>query len=275
MANAYRCVLAGGGSGGVIPDGKTVTPTDNIQILLNCGGIFDKDYTTLTELLNDPYCAVIIFSLQNSIDYLVRSVTWVNDVTNDNLSMIIIGKNDYSALTLLSNNTWKNAILNSAYFALVLTEVVPTMTSNTTPKGTAFASSQYSDSYSAYKAFNGSKSQSKSWWSTASNKISNEYIGYQFDKKVKIFAIEITNIGDTSKNIENFNVQYKDGAGNWVTNTSSSFVNPNTATATTRYTISPDTDSDSWRLFILDNHGNSSEINVVEIQFYGRAVSAS
>ena len=32
----------GGGGGGSVPDGKTVTPTDDVQTLLACAGITDK-----------------------------------------------------------------------------------------------------------------------------------------------------------------------------------------------------------------------------------------
>ena len=38
-----------------IPDGSTVTPTDDVQILLNCANIWDKAYTTIADLLRKYY----------------------------------------------------------------------------------------------------------------------------------------------------------------------------------------------------------------------------
>lgn len=59
-----------------IPDGRTVLPTDDIQILLNCANIWDKTYTTLSELLADADTLLAVISSNNAIDYLVRSTTW-------------------------------------------------------------------------------------------------------------------------------------------------------------------------------------------------------
>ena len=59
-----------------VPDGSTVTPTDDIQTLLNCANIWDKSYTTLTELLYDSTSLQAVISSNNAIDYLVRSTSF-------------------------------------------------------------------------------------------------------------------------------------------------------------------------------------------------------
>ena len=59
-----------------IPNGRTVLPTDDIQILLHCANIWDKTYTTLSELLADTDTLLAVISSNNAIDYLVRSTTW-------------------------------------------------------------------------------------------------------------------------------------------------------------------------------------------------------
>ena len=59
-----------------VPDGSTVTPTDDIQTLLNCANIWDKSYTTLTELLSDSTSLQAVISSNNAIDYLVRSTSF-------------------------------------------------------------------------------------------------------------------------------------------------------------------------------------------------------
>ena len=53
MSIIVPCLGGGGGSTPTIPNGKTVTPTDDIQTWLHCAGIFDNNYTTLAQVLND------------------------------------------------------------------------------------------------------------------------------------------------------------------------------------------------------------------------------
>lgn len=64
-------------AGRVVPDGRTVTPTDDVQTLLNCANIWDKDYTTLTELMADTTTLASVINSNNAIDYLVRSKTFI------------------------------------------------------------------------------------------------------------------------------------------------------------------------------------------------------
>jgi hypothetical protein len=71
-----------------IPDGRTVLPTDDIQIWLHCANIWDKNYTTLAEVLADSTTLSALISSNNAVDYLVRSTTWagvqVPVMTSDN-----------------------------------------------------------------------------------------------------------------------------------------------------------------------------------------------
>ena len=65
-----------------VPDGSTVTPTDNIQLWLNCAGIYDKtSYTTLEEVLGDKETLQILISDNNAVDYMVRSKSWIKQVS--------------------------------------------------------------------------------------------------------------------------------------------------------------------------------------------------
>ncbi len=73
---AYIICKYGSGGGGNIPDGKTVTPTDDIQIWLHCANIWDKTYTTLAEVLADTDTLLALISSNNAVDYMVRSTSW-------------------------------------------------------------------------------------------------------------------------------------------------------------------------------------------------------
>lgn len=87
-----------------LPNGQTVLPTDDIQIWLNCAGIYDKtSYSTLADVLADDETLQKLINDHNAVDYLKRSTTW---------------------------------IVNKA--------LIPVMTSSTTPSGTVTSSGERS-----------------------------------------------------------------------------------------------------------------------------------
>lgn len=57
------------------PNGKTITPTDDIPTWLACGGR-DEEYTTLGQVLADSTCLSALMADSNAVDYLVRSKKW-------------------------------------------------------------------------------------------------------------------------------------------------------------------------------------------------------
>lgn len=61
-----------------VPDGKTVTPTDDVSIWLKCGQR-SENYTTLSQVLADSTCLSALMADNNAVDYLVRSTTWAGD----------------------------------------------------------------------------------------------------------------------------------------------------------------------------------------------------
>ena len=60
----------------VIPDGSTVTPTDDIATWLLCADIKNVSYTTLEEVLADEEVLRKLLTSDNANNYLVRSKTW-------------------------------------------------------------------------------------------------------------------------------------------------------------------------------------------------------
>ena len=194
-----------------VPDGSTVTPTDDIQTLLNCANIWDKSYTTLTELLSDSTSLQAVISSNNAIDYLVRSTTFASDVTADSTAMSYIGLNNYASNTLLGNATWKTAICNSAYFESVLNVKVPVMTSDNTPSGECSSSSVYSASYPAWKAFDGDDNT----FFIMGSQVIGDYIRYKFARAVKLFYAKYhSNIKKRSS--ITYKIQGSNNASDWV-----------------------------------------------------------
>lgn len=156
----------------LIPDGSTVTPTDDIQTWLHCGGIFNKSYTTLSEVLADTSTLSALVGDSNAVDYMARSTTWASGTSADANAMTYIGLDDYCADSLLDNSTWRTAICNSTYFESVLTVKNPVMTTNTTPSGEANANVE-AIGHQAYKAFD--SSNTTGWTGAAGNRLSYKF----------------------------------------------------------------------------------------------------
>lgn len=178
------------------PTGSTATPVNDIQTWLKCGGIFNKNYTTINQVLADTTTLLALISDSNAVDYMVRSTNWANSVCANATAMTDIGANNYCANTLLSDSTWRTAICDSTYFESVLDVKVPTMTSDTTPSGEASASSTYGG-YEAWKAFN--PSQNNGW--LPKNGTGTEYIQYNFENPTKINKITTKNYASASGTI--------------------------------------------------------------------------
>ena len=62
-----------------VPQGSTVTPTDDIQTWLACANIRDKSYTTLAEVLADRSTFETLIADSNACDYMARSTTWASN----------------------------------------------------------------------------------------------------------------------------------------------------------------------------------------------------
>jgi hypothetical protein len=147
--------------------------------------VFDKNYTTISQVLSDTTTLQTLISSNNANDYLVRSTSWVSNVCGNSTAMSYIGLNNYSANTLLADSTWCTAICNSTYFESVLNVKIPTMTSNTTPSGTCGAKT---NSDTAYRAFN----PNEIYTSGMSNNQENQYVEYTFSKAFTPYVCTMT-----------------------------------------------------------------------------------
>lgn len=251
-----------------IPDGETVTPTDDIQTWLNCANIFDKNYTLLSQVLSDASTLQALIASNNAADYMARSTSWANSVTTNANAMIYIGANDYCATKLLANSTWRDAICNSAYFESVLNVKVPVMTSNTAPSGVVSSSGTYGGQpYLAFDNNNNTK-----WYPMAgTNGTSGTgWIDYQFSNQIDVYLV-IADSTCSGSPVPNHAIElsYSSDGNNYSsvsTITNSNFISK---------WIIPKTTGKNFRLTF--NNRNIKETNSyyyiqeTEIKIYGRA----
>lgn len=251
-----------------IPEGSTVTPTDDVSIWLACGGR-TENYTTVSEVLADSTCLLALLSDNNANDYLVRSTTWASTITADSSAMTYIGLDNYCANTLLADATWCNAICNSTYFESVLNVKVPTMTSNTTPEGVASAPVSNATAYRAFNGVNataGSQSFQPITYAPTS-------VQYQFVSEVTIYKLMIWNQSDGNSGdiTKTFKVEVSNGGNTWndvtgvLTNTDLSL------NGKSYYLINASRISGDYCRFTCIANVNTARYPVfASLQFYGR-----
>ena len=260
MARGYRMGIIGSLS--FVPEGSTVTPTDDIGIWLKCAKR-SENYTTLQQVLADSTCLLALIQSQNAVNYMVRSTTWASDVCANQTAMTDIGGNNYCANTLLGNSTWVNAIGDSTYIESVLNTKVPTLSSNTN-----VLSSTVDSGLQKYYAFNGNLTTDGQRWSTAPG---SGYIGYNFSSPVRIHTIEVKNrvSGSNIRAFKNFTLQGSNDGDNWTD--IAELLNEVTTNNTTWRMSTVNSNSYSYiRALISTAYDSTSWTNAQEIQFYGR-----
>lgn len=242
----------------LIPEGATATPTDDIQTWLQCAGIFNKTYTTISQVLADNTTLLALISDNNAADYMARSTTWANAVVANQTAMGYIGNNDYCADKLLSDSTWLTAICNSSYFESVLNVKVPTMTSDTTPSGVCYANSIYENraDYAAWKAFDGSDSTR---WTSVYN-TTNVFVSYKFTAPINVRKATIKPSGAY---LTDFKLQASNDNSTWVDLYSGTYSDGGAAHD---YNFINNNDYLWYRLF-----SPNGMVLLSTLQFYGRA----
>ena len=250
------------------PDGATVTPIDDVQTWLHCANIWNKSYTTISEVVADTTTLNTLIANENANDYLVRSTTFATGICSNESAMTYIGLNNYCANKLLADSTWFTAICNSTHFEKVLNIKVPTMTSNTSPSGEAIADSRYisGDAFYAYKAFDGD--DSSPWCNARGN---TGYIGYKFPKKVRVNKLCLITCNDANSayTIKDFDVYGTDDETNWGTPIYSGTKTNATKLSKQDFNINNNKSYLYYKVQAKNTH-NGAYTTIGTVQFYGR-----
>ena len=237
-------------------NGATVTPTDDVQTWLHCANIWNKSYTTISEVVADTTTLNTLIANENANDYLVRSTAFATDICSNESAMIYIGLNDYCANKLLDNSTWLNAIGNSAYFEKVLNVKVPNLTSNTSFDG-GEATADRNSSY-AWKAFN--SDESLIWEGGVG--VRKAYIQYKFPYKVcikKVTWVDAGNLRTGTYKIQGFN-----NDSNLI-----DLTGENTSTSITNFINIPENHK-YYQYYRFQHVQSADNIVFASLQFYGR-----
>lgn len=250
-----------------IPEGSTVTPTDDIQIWLHCANIWNKTYTTISQVLSDSSTLQALIASNNAADYMARSTTWASNVTADSSAMTYIGLNDYCSDALLADSTWLTAICNSTYFESVLNVKVPTMTSNTTPSGECSASS-VSNNKQPYLVFNGTAKDENDGWNPTSG--FPQWLCYDFVNPVSIKKMYLMNRKlSTPMGPKTFKIQAYNGT-DWIDITETITNSNQSGSGTSTYNFLNNEKYSKYRIYVISGLGTHGCF-IEQLQFYGRA----
>lgn len=184
-----------------IPVGATVSTLNDIQTWLHCAGIYDKSYTTISEVLNDSTTLTTLINSNNASDYLVRSTNLGSSICANSTAMDIIGSNDYCSTKLLNNTTWKSAIFSSSYWAKVLNGMMPVMVSATAPYGQCRCSSG-----------NATAGFLSSWYPSSGGQ---HWFGYEFPKNITIYRYYIRLVSSFQSGDTSFKIQGSNDNSSW------------------------------------------------------------
>jgi hypothetical protein len=231
---------------------------------MHCADVWDKNYTTIAQVLADSTTLSALIADSNAVDYMVRSTTWATDVCSNQSAMSYIGLNDYCADTLLGDSTWLNAICDSTYFESVLNVKVPTMTSNNTPSGVANAYRNGGNNYAPWKAFDGS---SATTYGTGDRRTSNDWISYTFPSPMRLYKFDYLTGVQPSYSIS---VQGSNDEATWSDLYTGSI---NSDGSVLSEPISNNNPFTSFRIKSNETSPSTYWFDVQTIQFYGRSTS--
>ena len=157
-----------------IPDGSTAEPIDDYAIWLRCAGISPNGYADLAAVIADSDAKTILCDNLNALRYMVRSDSTIMSA-------------------VLASSDWIAALDGSTYAVHT-----PTMTSNTAPSGTAFASSVVDANYAAWYAFDKTSYDAASTKSWVSSGNVPQNIGYHFTTAPYVYRCKIRTAGYAS-----------------------------------------------------------------------------
>lgn len=232
-------------------------------------------------IANNTICATTVCNIEASNDGstwtpLISNLTLQKgglsemiyyDISNNNTPYI-----HYRFYTVSTSSGYAGGVCELDFFGRSLNVSVPTMTSNTTPEGECFASSEilgYGTAYKAWYAFNKTNSDASDAWHSADQSSYPLELGYMFTKNVCVKRFEITTRNGTTTNAPlEFSIQGSlDGVDyDVIENYTSSVTSSNVKTI---YDCSNNKAYMYYKISITSTTASSITATIGELNFYG------
>lgn len=147
--------------------------------------------------------------------------------------------------------------------------VVPAMTSNTLPSGLVTASSIFSSTYDAYKAFDGSTSGS---WQSA-NGLKTGYVSYTFKKGIivgKYTIVSMSSNSSASAAPKDWTLEGSNDGLTWTVLDTQKSQTGWVALEKRVYSLNNTNKFKTYKVNITDNNGHASAVTIVEMELFER-----
>lgn len=142
--------------------------------------------------------------------------------------------------------------------------LIPIMTSNTTPSGIASASSIHTTNYDAWEAFDKIKTNC---WSTLSN--STGWIKYEFSEPQKISKYTILSAGSVARCPKNWTFEGSNDGVNWTVLDTRTNITVWSGTVKNEFVFNNTNLYIAYRINISANNGDTSYLQIAEMEMMG------
>lgn len=243
-------------------DNSTWIDIGNVKTIDSVG---EKEFTYDSNNTSYLYHQVKVLSKNVSGGCNVYSLQFYTEegLTDNATAMSYIGLNNYASNTLLADSTWCSAIWASAYKESVLNVKVPVMTSDNTPSGQCFASSE-NPGREAFHAFDGVSTEI--WNSTQTS--APVYLGYDFGDNVRIYVAEAN--FQYQNFVSSTTYKYQTSSDNSTYNDVSDSVTASGGVTTATF-LTPTNDRYKRIYVTAQNTSSTYKGQCNMLQFYGRA----
>jgi hypothetical protein len=227
------------------------------------------DTTAMNAIAASSTAMNAIAASSTAMNAVINSSTAMNAVINSSTAMNAIAASSTAMNAVINSQTALNAVKsnstawNTFINSTINVKEVPTMTSNTAPEGVASASSIYSSTTNAFKAFDKSTS---TYWYAGGN--APQWIQYQFINPVFIHSVVISGYGSSgaSNNPNSITIQAStDGS----TFTDIQTINQEFTNSPTTLYIAKQGYYKYWRVKVNSTVSSSSNPAIIELNYKG------
>ena len=170
-----------------------------------------------------------------------------------------ISSNKVAAKMIMDTSSFRNNVSVSLLNALDATLVKSFPSNNTN----MIYSTEYSSNWAGYMAFR----ESGNSWCNTNGSVTNQYIGYNFNKDVDVRIVKFLNGGPEGYQAKTVRLQASSDKSSWV-DASDNYTLANSNTTVFIYNTKLDEAYQYWRVFIVNAY-TSSYIEIGGLQFYG------
>ncbi len=226
-------------------------------------GVDGSQFETLRHMVRDIETMQKLMSSTQAVDYMLKNEIIRREVIQSEEAMTAIGKSDYAARKVLTDDTWQEEIFKSSYgHKIDENSILP----QKMEKGQAICNA-YGLDYVPQNAFDGTIENQ--WWT---DNLQEAYIGYDFTEPVNVYKIVVKKgqyVEVSDYYVRTGHIQYSDDGENWV-NVSEEAFETTEGKVDSSFMVNAGSHR-YWRITCESNRWhNWDQVSVGELELYAR-----